>query len=165
MNETELSSILKKYFNEIEKVYGEDMAYATAASSYDISESINHFSNGLLSEYDEEDICLELLISELLCNKGENLMVASARRVANRAPETYMESFENYPSFKPILLRSFIKNSSVSYNTRFEKLAEEDKSRVLDLIQKISSYQLNRKIEKQNSNVEVKQLLKTPIIM
>ena len=164
MNDTELSKRLKEYFVKIEEIYGEDVAYATAARSDSISESLNYYSDGMFADYDEEDICLELLISELLCNKGENLMVNEARKLSRKAPENYMQDFESYPGFKPILLRSFIKNSSKSYASRLKQL-EEDNTKVLDAIQAVSSYQLARHIENTKNNDKPKELLKEIVIL
>lgn len=165
MHETALSKKLKAYFSEIEKVYGEDMAYATASSTCSISDSINGFTSDMFKNYDEEDICLELLISELLCHNGENLMVAKARHLANKSPENYMKEFDEHPSFKPILLRSFIRNSSVSYASRFEQLDEKNQQIVKDAMQQISSYQLARHISKQEENTVAKQLINSVVTL
>ena len=144
MQEPELSKKLRSFILSMDDTYGSgttlELARVHRGELYD---SLNRYSHDKFVEYSDEDILAELIMDELLCDPDENDYVKETRRLTclKTSAERVFKEVRQDEQYRDALIRSFIKRAGMPFATKVEGVSEA----VVNMIQKISSYQLARK--------------------
>ena len=154
MLESELSKKLREFIIYMDDTYGEDTTVELAKVHFlDLYDSLNHYSRDRFQKYTPDDILSELIIDELLCDDAENDYVRETKRLVSlkQSAERVFNEVKRDPNYKFALIQSFIARAGKPYKTKVEGI----KPKTIEMIQKISTYQLTKK-EEQNGKRKVK---------
>ena len=136
--EPELNKKLRAFIQTMDYTYGDGTCIELARIEKDnLYEALNRYSKGMFQEYSIPQIYDALIISELMCDVGENDMVNETRRLVGlkQSIGRVHKELKNDEDFRSTLIRSFIKNANCPFHTRLEKISNN--KWVLGLIQKV----------------------------
>ena len=139
--EPELSKKLRAFILSMDDTYGDGTTIGLARTHSDgLYDALNRYSHDAFVQYSEEDILAELIMDELLCDPSENDYVDVTRRLASlkTSAERIFKEVRQDKHYKEALIHSFIKRAGIPFSKKTANISRA----VVDMIQKVSSYQL-----------------------
>lgn len=156
MLESDLGRKLRGFVVRMDDTYGDGTCFELArVHSSNVYHALNYYSHNEFIEYSPHDIYSELIINELLCDENENDYVCETKRLVGlkQSAERVFKELDGDFDYRSVLIHSYIKHACEPFS---KKLSRIDNQRTLDLIQKISAYQLNKESEKGKNKAKEK---------
>lgn len=144
--ESELSKHLRAFIISMDDTYGDGTSLELAKKhTKELIEALNRYSHDRFVEYSKDDFITELIIDALLCNDDNNVFIRDTKRLVaiKQSAERVYKEIKGDKKYRDALISSYIKRATIPYHTKIEGV----KPRIMEMIQKISSYQLSKKEE------------------
>lgn len=137
---------LKRYFKEMEDVYGIDVAVETALEKKEIKDSIN-FYRPTDAKINDLDIDLAILKSAVLTNNVNNeyYLTFAKKMIYSGKTEALINLMNSNTFLKRDLVKKFAESSSYSYSEQFKKV--KNQRMAFGMLATLSYYKVEKEME------------------